>query len=314
MGGGIGRKPAGERLRATRENGNVGSDSDKAGAERKIAPGQRLVRNQYAGGLARLEDAGDAVLDSLLHLRMPGIADMPQRGGKIGRADKHAVDTGGVGDIVKRLQPGNRFNLQQQADLLLGLVKIVGGPVPAAGAAYGRSDAANAIGRIARRTDEFRRLRAAFHHGDQQAARADVEQLLHKNRVAGRRPDHGLHSIRGDRLQLRHYERQIIGRMLRIDQQPVKAGTRTNLRCIGIGERRQKPICGWPAAMAVLKAFPFIVFRNPASGECHVNFAEITEIANYITAGRGLDRPNERAGKNHLPCLDALAIGRKALH
>ncbi|MNI77633.1 hypothetical protein D3C73_1339400 [compost metagenome] len=78
--------------------------------------------------------------------------------------------------------------------------------------------------RITGGTHRFTRLPGVLNHWDQQRLGTDVQQLLNHHRVVPRRAYHRLARIRRNRLQLAQHRLDIVGRMLAVDQQPIKAG------------------------------------------------------------------------------------------
>ncbi len=71
-------------------------------------------------------DAKQCRLHRRLHLRRTALSEETHVGGKIGRADEDAVDAVGGGDSVESGEPRPTFDLQQQADLVIGRQQVAG--------------------------------------------------------------------------------------------------------------------------------------------------------------------------------------------
>ena len=150
------------------------------------------------------------------------IADVPERGGEIGRPDEHAVDAVDRGDRLELLEGGARLDLDQEANLAVRLLEIIGHPAVAAGA-RGRRNAANAGRRIADRRDRAARLVGVLHIGHEDRLRADVEHALDQHGVVPGRPHDRRRGAARRCLQLRHQTGDLVRRVLAVEQDPVEA-------------------------------------------------------------------------------------------
>src|SRR5690606_6307582 len=92
----------------------------------------------------------------------------------------------------------------------------------------------NALRGVAYRPDQFTRLLGRVDHGHQQIGGSHVQQLLDHPGLARYRANHGRAGRRGDGLQLPEQGTEVIGRMLAIQQQPVKTAGSTHLGRIGV--------------------------------------------------------------------------------
>src|SRR5215213_9411895 len=167
-----------ERLGAAREEADVGADGDEERAEREPAPRRLLAVGQDAGGLARLDDARDRIVDPRHHLGMGALARKAERGVEVGRPDEDAVDALDRGNLLEITQALAGFDLHHDADLVRRLLEIV---LHSAEARRPRraGDAAQARRRIARVGDGVARLVGARDLRDEQRLHADVEVSLH---------------------------------------------------------------------------------------------------------------------------------------
>ena len=82
---------------------------------------------------------------------------------------------------------GTAFDLQQQADFVIGGRQIVGNAVECRGPGERRADAAHAVRRISHGAHHGLRLLAGLDHRHQQRLRADIEHLLDDPGLADRR-------------------------------------------------------------------------------------------------------------------------------
>ena len=87
--------------------------------------GQLGVAAQNSRRDACVLDSLDHVVDDLDDFGMVGLAEIAKRGGKIARADEHAIDALNARDAFEVLEPALRLHLQQKTDLGVGrLVRI----------------------------------------------------------------------------------------------------------------------------------------------------------------------------------------------
>ena len=91
--------------------------------------------------------------------------------------------------------------------------------------------------RIPRGRDQLARLVSRFDHRNQQRLHPDIEILLDEDGIADRQTHHRVHRIATRGLQLAEHGAQIVGTMLSVEQQPVKAGAGQDLDNIRVRER-----------------------------------------------------------------------------
>ena len=167
---------------------------------------------------------------------MVGVAEMAERGGEVGRADEDAVDAVDRRDRRRGLEAGAALDLHHDADLVVDAGEVVGDGAVAVAALRDR-DAAHAGRRIAGRGDRAARLVGGLHERHQEVVEAGVEQALDLDRVVPRRPDDRRAGAVLQRHQLRNEGRDVVGRVLAVEQQPVEAGDAEDLGGDRVGER-----------------------------------------------------------------------------
>ncbi len=86
---------------------------------------ERLIGRENAGRFTVRLDAQQRRFDCLLYFRRAGLAEETHVGSKVGRADEDAVDAIDRGDLVKGGKAGAAFDLQQQADLVVGRLQVI---------------------------------------------------------------------------------------------------------------------------------------------------------------------------------------------
>src|SRR5262245_30958503 len=153
---------------------------------------------------------------------------MAERGGQIGGADEHAVHALDRGDGLERSERRARLDLHQQADLAVGGLEIVLHPAIAAGARRG-GDAADSRRRIAHGCHGTTGFLGILHVGHQDRLRADVEHALDQHSIVPRRPHNRGSGAARCGLQLREQARNLVGRVLAVEQDPIEAGIRHDL-------------------------------------------------------------------------------------
>lgn len=79
------------------------------------------------------------------------------RSRKIGSAKENAIDTGGVQNGIKIFQAGFGFDLNQEAHLFVGAMRIVADPSPAGGTCQCAADTKNAMRRTGNGISEARK-------------------------------------------------------------------------------------------------------------------------------------------------------------
>ena len=126
--------------------------------------------------------------------------------------------------------------------------EIVRDRLPARCARNAAADAAHAARRIPHGRNEFARSLGRLHHRHQERLRADVEQLFDQRRFAGDDAYNRTHRIRRQRLQLRENQRHVVWPMFAVDQQPIEARRRADLRRVRI--RKCEPHADLRAALA----------------------------------------------------------------
>src|SRR6185312_13893194 len=228
-------KAAHERLALPREDRHVGVHGDEEEAAIKHAARLVLAHAEETRRLAGRLDALAGVEDRRLDLGVLRVAEMAHIGSEVRRADEDAVDPVDRGDrrnVGHRLA---RLALHQDANLLGGFLGIAGGATIAVGARRA-GKAANALRRIARRRHGAPRLFGRLHERKEQRTRANVEQPLDDHRLV---PWHAHDWLGGAALrgaQMMRDVRQLVGRMLHVEQEPVEAGAGRHLRRARAGE------------------------------------------------------------------------------
>ena len=156
---------------------------------------------------------------------MVGLAEIAKRGGKIARADEHAIDALNARNAFEVLEPALRLHLQQKTDLGVAASAY---PLirPKREARVCAANAAEALRRVANGHDRATGFLLRFHIGDQQRLGADVEQALDDHRVVPGRADHGMRRSAAGRQKLGMHHRQFVRRVLGVEQNPVESGIR----------------------------------------------------------------------------------------
>src|SRR3984885_4550970 len=109
-----------ELIRAPRQQAEVGADSGEQAATVDVVLGELDVAGQNPRRRAGLLDARNHVVDDLDDFRMVGLTEIAKRGGKVARADEHAVDALDAGDLLKVIKSELCLHLQQKTDLGIG--------------------------------------------------------------------------------------------------------------------------------------------------------------------------------------------------
>src|SRR5712692_10866905 len=221
-----------ERLAVPREHADVAAHGDEKEAALEHAARLVLAHAEETRRLAGSADALAGIEDRRLHLRVLRVGEMAHIGGEVGRADEDAVDALGRGDGGEVGNGLARLALHEDADLLRRALGVIGDAAVAVGPRRA-GKAADALRRIARRRDGAPRFFGRLHEGKEQRARADVEQALDDHRLV---PGHAHHRLGGAALggaQMMRDVRQLVGRMLHVEEQPVEAGA-----CRDFGRRR----------------------------------------------------------------------------
>ena len=129
------------------------------------------------------------------------------------------------GDRLEIRERRARLDLKEQAHLVVHALEVILDAAIAIGAS-GSGDTAHALRRIAKPGDGAPRLLRVLHVRNQQRARADVEVALDEHDVVPCRPHDrfGRAFAERDPVELRLHHRQLVGRMLGVEQHPVESG------------------------------------------------------------------------------------------
>src|SRR5687768_1084484 len=198
----------------------------------------RLVRREYSGRLAASADAPDGLVDERLHPGICNLAGVAERGVQVRRPDEHSVDALYLTYRLQVVERSLRFDLYQDAQLLLRALGVVLDAAEARGA-RGARHAARPAGGITGVGD------GAFGFGPggdvryQDGLCTDVEHPLDGHHVVPRHAHHAMRRIRRRRLQLGQQVFEVVGGMLAVEQQPVEAGAGDHLD--GVVRRQARP-------------------------------------------------------------------------
>ncbi len=212
-----------------REQADVAADADEQAAALQPMTRIGLHWREDAGALAGRPDAGDRIVDRGAHVRMGVVARMAECGGEVARPDEEPIDTVDGGN---RLDVGDRgcgFDLHDHADLVVGARGVVLDP-PEAIRAHRRRDPSNPGRGIPGGGHRALRFLRRLHEGNDEALHPDVQQPLEDHGVVPRRPDDRARRPFAHRLELAQHQRQLVGRVLGVDQHPVEAGSGDDFR------------------------------------------------------------------------------------
>ncbi len=163
---------------------------------------------------------------------MARVAQMAEVGSEVLRSDEKAVDAVDCRGLLDLRQCRPRLHLHDQADLAVGVGKVIFYPSEAVGAGIGRN-AAHAPRRVTHRRHRALCLFGALYVGNYERLHADVEQTLEHDRIVPVRPHQRGDRIRRDRVQLVVHLWQVRGRVFGVHQHPVEAGAGTDFsRCV----------------------------------------------------------------------------------
>ena len=173
--------------------------------------------------------------------------------GQIAGADEDAVDTFDGGYGLDLLERGFGFDLHEDAGIEMRIAVIVLDAAVVVGARHD-GHAANAERRIARSGDGLARLIGILHEGNEQGARAHVERPLDDDRLVPGHAEDRLGRAAAHGLQLRQQRVDVVGRVLAVDHDPIKARAGQNLSSNGAGQSGPAPDWRSPFASACLNA------------------------------------------------------------
>ena len=187
--------------------------------ERNVAPRQRVVGHQDAGGFAGTQDTHKGVLDRGAHPRVVLLADMAHGGRQVSRPDEDTVNAFNRRNGIEVVERGLRLGLYQHANLLVGLMAVIRHTAPARSARA--SHAADALRRVACGLHDGARLLGRVDHRHQNRLHTEIEVLLDQRRadmtMADRHAGNRVRSrVAGNRLQLRQDGVEIVGRVLAV--------------------------------------------------------------------------------------------------
>ena len=168
------------------------------------------------------------VLDRLLNVGMLGVAGMAERGREIVGADEDAINSLDLRYGLDVIERAARLGLHDDADLFVGRLEIIGNSA-IAGRARAARDPAVAARRIARRPHGALGLLGVVDERNQQGLRADIERALDHHQIVPRHAHHRRGRAVRDRLQLRQQSRNLVRRVLAVEQQPVEAAVGDDL-------------------------------------------------------------------------------------
>ena len=200
---------------------------------------QLAVGREDAGGFAGFQDAGDGVFDRRLHFGVCGVAHMAHGRREVGRANEHAVHARRGDNRVEVLQCFARFDLHQQANLFVGAFDVVRVMTPARSPrpSHAAHAAMAIVLWVAHGLHQLRGLRGGVDHGHQDGLCAQIKVLFDERRFAHRHAAHRVAGgISGHGLQLGLDAVQVVGRVLAIDDQPVKPGQGADFGGVGAGQ------------------------------------------------------------------------------
>jgi hypothetical protein len=133
---------------------------------------------------------------------MPRLTAIAHGGAEIGRPNENAIHPIDRGNLGRGCEPWKTFDLDEQANLVVGAGKIVGDRAPSRCAHQAARDTADTRRRIACRAHQRFSLRCALDIGNEQSLHAHIEIAFDKRRVLVRNACDWVRSIRRDRLQL----------------------------------------------------------------------------------------------------------------
>ena len=154
---------------------------------------------------------------------MARLAQEAHVGRQVAGADEHAIDARHVGDLFQVAQRLAGFDLHQHAGFL-GRPRVVVLDPAEARRPRGRREAAHSVRRVARRGDRLTGLLRVLHIRDQEGLNARIQVALDRHHVVPRRPHDRVRRSADRRLKLAVDHRQVVRRMLGVDQQPVEPG------------------------------------------------------------------------------------------
>src|SRR5262249_11531255 len=204
------------------------ADRNKTEARRQHFAAVVLTRRKKAHGLAGLLDALASLDDGGPDLWPLPVVGMAVVGGQVGGPDEDAVDALDGSDL---LDGGDRLaglDLHQHAELAVGAPEIIRNAA-VTGRARHPSDAADALRWIARCLYGAACLLGRLHEREEQRACALVEHALDRDRLVPRHPHDRLGSAAFGGTELIDDLRQVVGRMLHVEQEPVEPRARHHL-------------------------------------------------------------------------------------
>ena len=153
-----------------------------------IEPPRPLKLMGLLPGLASGADFLCGLFYDLLHLWMTGIAQISHRSGQIRRPDKHTIHTLDRSDLRYLPHCLHSFDLNQDTDLIIGILGIVLNATIRTGAMH-PADTANTVRGIATGTHRALRLFRCLDKGQQHRLRTDIQNHSHTGRNASQKPN-----------------------------------------------------------------------------------------------------------------------------
>src|SRR5690606_29352915 len=113
------------------------------------------------------------ITNNALHIRMIGITQVPNRSGKIRRANENTVYTVDRDNFFEGINAGHAFDLQQYADAVVDDCVVVGNTAIAI-AAMRTSHATNALWRVTRGRHGLAGIVRRLNKGNQQVVETNI--------------------------------------------------------------------------------------------------------------------------------------------
>ena len=161
---------------------------------------------------------------------------MAKTGGQILRADKDRIDALDGDNFIDIFDTGTAFNLHHDRDAVVDLLQVILDRAELAAAMHQR-DTPHALRRVACGGDGTFGVRLAFDVRDDEVVEADVEQALDQHRVIPLRAHDGCADAILHGGELRNEGGNFVGRVLAVDDDPVKTGEAEHLGHDGAGHR-----------------------------------------------------------------------------
>ena len=194
------------------------------------------------------------------------LSDITQRCRQIGRADEQAIDPIDSSDRLDVVQRQLALDLHQYANLVVGFGGVLRDAPPARRPRT--AHASDPVRRIACGLDNRTCLLSRIHHRHQYRLHAQIQVLLDQRRahvaVPARHPHHRVRvGVARHRLQLAQHAAQVVGCVLRVQQQPVKTRAGTNLGAVCAGQMHPQADLGSLVEQRLLETIDGIFHVSP---------------------------------------------------